>query len=218
MGMGNQLPRGRDLKAEDIPLFCGEVQKICNEAVILVFEHPSIKLTGRYIPRYQVSGGIMAIIDKRGNIDIEFVGAGFDVGEITRGKQVHTSISIPFKEAYERLNYLFRLNRLNLIGRRYDISEEKYIVSRQLRINELKTCLGEDKYKDIEKYIPQNRPILSLSLFKKVFQNCIESVLYSDDPELGDVCGIMMNIYETRIYVFEIWKPIRSSINSCKIN
>lgn len=211
MGKGNYLPRGRDLDASDIPLFCEEVQRICKEAIILIFKHPSFQLTGKYIPRYQASGGVVAIIDKSYKIDIEFVGIGFDVGEITRGKDVHTSISIPITELNEEIDTLFRYNKINVIGRRSEISQENYALSRQLRILELTTQLGE-KNKIIDRCIPQLPQKLSFALFKKIFQNCIEPVLWSNDSTLGNICGIMMNLYSNHIYPFELWTPMRSML------
>ncbi len=211
IGYGNKLPRGRDLYFQDASSFRDNVRGIVKDAIVLVFPSPSICLVGKFVPRHQISGGLMVIIDKiRNELLIEFVGKGFDVGDITRGLHIHTSISIPLHDINGSENHLFFLNRKNLTGTRRDIEQDKYDLSRANRIRELRTKLGENNY-DIEQDIPISKPSLDIRTFRKLLQKCIFPVLYSSEArQLGNIYGVMINLYGTQFYVFELWQPIRS--------
>lgn len=207
-GMGNRLPRGKDLKAIEIISFMKEIKNISDYGIILIFKHPSLDLLGQYIPRYQTFGGATVVIDKKKDVTIEFVGPGFDVGDLTRGKDVHTSVVIPIEDIFEKPSRLYRYNFKNILGRRFDISEKQYRHSRRQRTTELKSKLGESQ--NIDKYIPDKPTYLSLRTFKSIFVNCIEPILFSNDPRLNRIFGIMMNLYGNNLYVFEIWSPERN--------
>lgn len=207
-GLGNKLPRGRDLNSDEILTFYKEIKRKCEKGILLIFEQPSVQLIGQYLPRYQTSGGVTVVIRNKKEVNIEFVGPGFDVGDLTRGKTVHSSLSIPVSDIFEIPRYLYRLNKENIIGTRYDISEKEYKESRAQRIEELKTKLGE--ITNIEKYIPLKPTFLSLSLFKTLLLKCVEPILFSNDPQLNKVLCIMLNIYGTMFFVFEIYSPNRT--------
>jgi hypothetical protein len=207
-GMGNQLPRGKDLMAVEIIPFMKEIKKISEDGIILIFRHPTLELFGQYIPRYQSFGGATVIIDKKKDVTIEFVGPGFDVGDLTRGKAVHTNVVIPINEIFIKVSRLYRYNFKNIIGTRFDIPEKQYRHSRKERIAELKLRLGESQ--NIDKFIPINPTYLSLRMFKSILLTCIEPVIFSNDPRLNNIFGIMMNIYRNKLHVFEIWSPERN--------
>lgn len=210
-GKGNNLPRGRDLAEHEIPLFFKEVTKICSEAIILIFQHPSLSLTGSYIPRYQADGGATILINKEEDVTIEFVGKGFDVGDITRGKTVHTSLSIPIAYVFERYRHLYRNNLKGIVGNRFDITSELYNISRTKRITELKSDIGEKH--SFENDIPLVENTLSYKQFKTIFTECVEPIILSNDPVLNHIFGIMMNIYKGHLYIFEIWNSSRNIEN-----
>lgn len=207
-GMGNKLPRGKDLKAVEIISFMKEIKNISEDGIILIFKHPTLELFGQYIPRYQSFGGATVVINKKKDVTIEFVGSGFDVGDLTRGKTVHTSVVIPIEDIFEKQSRLYRYNFKNILGTRFDIPEKQYRHSRKERITELKSKLGESQ--NIDKYIPVKPNYLSLGMFKSIFVTCIEPILFSNDPRLNKVFGIMMNIYRNNLYVFEIWNAERN--------
>ena len=210
-GKGNNLPRGRDLAELEILSFFKKMTQICSEAIILIFQHPSISLTGSYIPRYQVDGGATVIINKEEDVTIEFVGKGFDVGDITRGKTVHTSLSIPIAYVFERYRHLYRYNLKGLIGNRFDISFELYRISRMKRITELQSDLGEKH--SCENDIPLRENTLSYHHFKTLFVQCVEPIILSTDPVFDHIFGIMLNIYKGHPYIFEIWNSSRNIEN-----
>lgn len=79
--------RGRDVKLDDINNYLKEVKRCTEDGVILMSKHPSTMLTGHYTPRYKTNGAIMVVFEKEDRILIDYVGPGFDVGDITRGKQ-----------------------------------------------------------------------------------------------------------------------------------
>ena len=72
-------------------------------------KHPSTMLTGHYTPRYKTNGAIMVVFEKNDKILIDYVGPGFDVGDITRGKTVHTALEIPWDSIYEKLYIMIKM-------------------------------------------------------------------------------------------------------------
>lgn len=211
MGTGNALPRGKDLYPEDIGTFYKSIRNKVKDAVIVVLRNPSCEIYGKYVPRYQVDGAAMVVVSPQNRLDIEFVGKGFDVGELTRGKSVHTCISLPWEAVEENPLKIMWQNKMKVLGGRRDIKTEDYQIQRQERLAELKR-LGEYSA-DIETSVPETPEALTPAMFQRIYNECILKTLMSDHPELKGDYGIMMNIYDTRIYVFEIWRPKRSSMN-----
>ena len=54
------------------------------------------KTKNKQIPRYEDDGGFAVLFDKDKNVIIELVGKGFDGRELTHGKTVHESYTIPW--------------------------------------------------------------------------------------------------------------------------
>ena len=208
IGKGNNLPRGRDLYKNEIPFFFRQVSQICSEAIVLVFHHPSIFLTGSYIPRCQIEGGATVTISRKEGVTIEYVGRGFDVGDITRGRTVHTSITIPINNVFDGYHYLYRYNLRGIIGDRFDISSEHYAISRIERIKELQNDLGENL--GCESDIPLIENTLIYKTFKTIFKRCVEPIVCSNDSNFHEIFGIMLNVYSGRLYIFEIWDTSRN--------
>ncbi len=207
IGKGNNLPRGRDVEVTEILSFLKEIRKICKDAVLLVLKSPSVEAVGRYIPRYAVDGGAMVIVHKGSNVTYEYVGAGFDVGDITRGKTVHSRVEVPWDLRNDKEASIFWQTKL--LGGREDISHAGYVVSRQERINELQNKFNFDEVL-LQKHISRQRPSLTLNTFR-CLNRVVQPVLHSG-VDFGNHYGIMMNIYESHPYVFELWLPSRSSL------
>ncbi len=205
IGNGNLLPRGFDVDPQLIPEKLKNIQGICKEAVLLVLKHPSIELTGKYIPRYKTSGASMTIVNSGESINIEFVGPGFDAGELTRGKTVHSSLVIPWCELGEKAAHIIRDSYA--LGLSYNMSDYDYKISREERIKELlRTGISEN---DLSSNIPMNVQRCTLDILKKVLI-VVEKTIFSE-TDFGKTYGIIMNFYEDNIYVFEVWQPLRSS-------
>ena len=58
--------------------------------------------------------------------------------------------------------------------------------------------------------IPEETPRLDYKLFKKLYDECIDKVIYGNIQMPRTPFGIMMNIYEEKFCVFEVWNIERS--------
>ena len=84
-GLWHHLPRGRDLEVVEISKFYSECNRSERTAILLCMQHPSVLFTGTYKQRYEVSGGVCIRFDWLNSVLVEYVGPGFDVGELSRG-------------------------------------------------------------------------------------------------------------------------------------
>ena len=75
---------------------------------------------------------------------------------------------------------------------------------------ELTKNLKEKDSIEIVKSIPMQTPKLSYRLFEKLYQECIDKIIYSGIRNNNKPYGIMMNIYEDKFCVFEVWNIERS--------
>lgn len=128
-----------------------------------------------------------------------------------RGKTIHTAISIPWESIYEKPvnNYMYSKFIKEQL---FQISDRQYKVSRNNRINELTSNLNEQEFEEIKASIPDKTLHLSLKLFKQVYDECIDKILYNGIKIPNKPFGIMMNIYKDKLCVFEVWN-IERSIN-----
>ena len=217
IGQGYKLIRGRDVKLENINEYLKEVKECTEEGVILMSKHPSTMLTGHYTPRYKTNGAIMVVFEKGNKILIDYVGSGFDVGDITRGKTVHTALDIPWDSIYEKPKYNYRYSKM-IKGNWFQISHKQYQISRENRIRELIVNLKEKNSAEVISSIPIETPKLSYELFEKLYTECIDKVIYSGLRTTNKPYGIMMNIYEDKFCVFEVWNIERSLIKDIELD
>lgn len=209
-GTGYLLPRGRDVFFDGIQEFASEIKSLDPDAILLVFKHPSVVITGHYIPRYHLHGGVMIVVDKLNFVDIEFVGYGFDVGDITRGKAAHTSFRVPLSFIFHKPAEIMRHLNCGVLGNRFDITSEAYLLSRQERIRELSYKLGESAGHHLDGSIPMHYRPPHLGLFSKcVF--LVQDLLLDGTSEFDNPFGIMINLYKNYLFVFEIWRFRRSN-------
>ncbi len=209
IGQGYKMIRGRDVKLDNINSYLSEVKKCSKDGIILMSKHPSTMLTGHYTPRYKTNGAIMAVFEKEDRILIDYVGPGFDVGDITRGKTIHTAISIPWDSIHEKPIHNYKDARMIGEGL-FQITDEQYQVSRNNRIKELTLNLKEQEIDEIEDSIPKETPKLDYKLFKQLCDECIDKIIYGNFQMPSKPFGIMMNIYEDKFCVFEVWNIERS--------
>lgn len=209
IGQDYKMIRGRDVKLDNINNYLSEVKKCSKNGVILMSKHPSTMLTGHYTPRYKTNGAIMAVFEKEDRILIDYVGPGFDVGDITRGKTIHTAMSIPWDSIYEKPIHNYKEARMIGEGL-FQITDEQYQVSRSNRIKELTLNLKEQEIDEIENSIPKKTPKLDYKLFRQLYNECIDKIIYGNFQMPSKPFGIMMNIYEDKFCVFEVWNIERS--------
>lgn len=207
-GQGNTLPQGCNLNIYEINNYLKEIRKKARDGVILAFQNPTIQLLGKNIPRYECDGGVMIIFEKGYRILLEYVGKGYDVGDLTRGKAVHTSLSIPWDQVFENPKTLF--HQITNSPGYFNISQKNYEISRIQRIEEAMVLCGIDKKHEIQQAIPQQIKHLDVSLFCKIYRECIEKIILRQE-NITDPIGLIMNVYEDKLCIFEVWQVKRSA-------
>jgi hypothetical protein len=211
MGTGTLLPRGRDLRPHLISQHLTDLQRHHPEAIVLALRHPSIQLTGRYLHRYQTAGAFTALFSDDA-VTIEWVGPGFDVGDLTRARSVHVSITVPWGDVNDQPSRVF-MNAKHVYKTFWNISPEEYLLSRRRRIEELLGSLGESHWAEIDRSIPVDQTPLTTSLYTLIVSRCIDPFRFrrftadTSYEESGAV--IMANLYHRSPYVFEICEPKR---------
>ena len=195
------LPRGKDVNYQQLNEYLNWARKFCPNAILLIAEHPSIQSVGEYIPREETNGGVSILIEFGFRVVIEYVGHGFDVGEITRSKCVHNSMIIPWEILLERPSKIYYM--VKKMGLYYSISSDGYTKSRNERIKNL--CdLCPQIVNNIQDCIPYEASHLTLTLFENIFNDCITNIIWNlcfHDKKRVQVVG---NIYKNVICYFEI--------------
>ena len=193
------LPRGRDLKIDDINEFLTQCRKINLSSVLLCFSHPSTYFTGENVARYDLSGACNVVIDWDKIISIDFVGNGYDCGELSRGKNSpHSTIDIPWYLSDWPPSSIWNNSMVKHIER------YKYEQSRQQRIETL-VEMGYDKA-TVEEKIPIVPNMLDKRLFCNIFDNCVKKIIkHRSGFEPKIPLMILINIYGDKLHVFEMW-------------
>lgn len=215
IGNGNKLPRGSTLTKSQIHDFYKKIYNSgCENFIILIFENPSMEILGRVIPRHEISGGVFIFFEGYDNVKIEYVGQGFDVGDITRGITFHQSIVIPQwcidKSASDK--YIFDLFKSKLF-KNEKISKREYEFSLKNRLEQLKLIEENIHPKEIEKEV-FHLDYMSLDKFKTIYKKILAKIVVNRNLVELDNLGVLCNFYGSMIYVFEVWDPKRSVANS----
>ncbi len=194
------LPRGRDLNIEGINSFLSECRKVNPKAILLCSYHASVYFTGEVVARYKTSGAANLIIDWGKSVNLEYVGPGFDGGELTRGKSSsHTSISIPWYltdwPAHFIWDYITKQN----------INVSDYEKSRETRICSLEE-MGHIR-SITEEQIPRSPTSVDKKLFCDIYEKCVKKVVkYPKAFDQNVPVMILLSLYKNhKIHVFEIW-------------
>ncbi len=193
------LPRGRELKVEEINDFLTLCKKSNPEAILLCFSFPSVYFTGRYIDRYLKTGSSNVVIDWGKNITIEYVGQGFDGGELTKGKgNSHTSISIPWQISEWPAEFIWDFAAVN------NINNEMYSKFRKERIKSL-VELGYPQDK-VEAAIPNFPVYMSKKIFTDIFKNCVKDLIKcSENFDHKVPTMVLIDLYDQKRHVVEVW-------------
>lgn len=207
-GYGNMLPRGRNITIFQINNFLKEIKRRVPKGVLLICVNPYNLNSNRIIPRYKIDGGIFVLFEFD-RVLIEHVGPGFDVGDITRGKSVHNRIIIPNSMIHDRPYEIFKYSKINFPENFYSISPRDYKIAKINREQELVEVLNEQDFSIAKNEIPDSALPFTLEMFKKLYQECIAKVIYSNII-IEKPFGIMMNIYNNSFCVFEVWQKRRS--------
>lgn len=198
------LPRGRDLTPEGIPAFLMKCQQISPKAILLCLEHPSIALTGTYVERYNISGGVNILVNWFSDVVIEYVGQGFDVGELTRGTNIcHERLIVSWNDLYDSREKIFQSCIRTVISR------EEYRHSRDVRIRNMEKLLGY-KRDVLERSIPQSSSTLSFDQFNNIMSQCVLNICSNYRKfNTDNYYVILANLYGNKASVVEIWEMNR---------
>lgn len=193
------LPRGRELKIEDINSFLRECKEKNEEAILLCFQFPSVYFTGKYMQRYERTGAFNVVIDWEKGIYIEFVGKGFDGGELTKGKnRYHAKVDIPWHLVNWPSYFVLDFASVETI------SKHEYDISRRLRVEFLKDL--RYNLTEVNKSIPKVPTPLSKQMFASLFKNCITNVLRGrKNFNRKAPTMLLIELFETKFYVVEVW-------------
>lgn len=216
-GQGNKLPRSRDILAKDIPSFYSECKAFSADAIILCFLHPSIMLTGDYLPRFSTTGAVVAEFECEKRILLEYVGAGFDSGDITRGKAIHFGWEIPWRllndSPLKVMQYMqsgglcyFRIGQDE-----YNILRESRILELDIAYSHLPTGMGISE-ETIRNAIPKNARPMDIMTFKVLYDTCLKKAVHSAYAKHHNCFALLVNFYAGMPYVYEIWTPQRNYI------
>ncbi len=197
----SKLPRGKDLEINKINSFYQKCLEANNRAILLCFKHPSIYYTGKIVERYRISGGLNILVDWLKKISIEYVGPGFDVGELTRGcNNYHCLIEIPWEMVLYPPTYIWN----NCILK--SISARKYENSRKSRIDTLVNKMNYDRI-EVEHYIPEEINLLNEEVFCNAFYECIIKIIRNLEYfDVNTPIVILANLYGTKLHAIEVWE------------
>lgn len=197
----HNIPRGRDIGVLQLSSYYEKVRNTISPNIIfLCFQHPSIFFTGNYIERYNISGAYNALIVWGEKIIIEYVGKGFDVGDLTRGILMpHQNIEIPWECACHFSNMVNDKLHISYIDK------ANYTFSRERRIAAL-AKMGYD-IETIMSNIPSEFTPISFSGFLQFYKKCIAPVLYKHHLFTQEKpITILVNVYGKYYHVFEVFE------------
>ena len=189
------LLRGRDLYLHQLNQFLAELRKKVKEAVIIFSPYDEIGIAQN---RYNNTEGATVFVEWERGITIEYVSRGFDVGNMTQGKGIHWHLFYK----WEDVNILKRYEKAVDDTKVIDIME--YRRQREKRINSL-MCNSNYSRCDIERLIPLEPGKPSKYAIDMIYKDVICKVIKNRDLFDSDVI-ILSNIYNDRIYSFEIMR------------
>ncbi len=195
-----RLLRGKDICIEDILNYYNENRKCASEMILLCFKHPSIYFTGSKVERWGISGGINILFLWHSKIIVDYVGEGFDVGDISRGQtQPHQTITIDWSMVRKDLQSIWDTLSYSII------SAGAYSESRKNRIEFLK---GQGyNLRILENNIPLLFEPMEYKCFQLLYKGCIIPVIWNKNLFNEQIpITILINRYQFKFHVFEIWE------------
>jgi len=195
------IPRGKDIEVSDLNAFFNNLRSSCSDTIFLCFQHPSIFFTGKFIERWNISGGFNVLIVWGKKIVIECVGRGFDVGDLTRGTiKSHNTIEIRWGVRNNKINDIWESAHIQTIAL------NEYINTRKKRIETLLEMGYENE--TLEKSIPMENSTIIFETFENLYKECILKVIKNQELFSNETpIIIQINSYGEKIFhVFEIWR------------
>lgn len=167
---------GSDGMLKSVPQMIEEMKRQNPNSALLI-----TKTKNKQIPRYEDDGGFAVLFDKDKNVIIELVGKGFDGRELTHGKTVHESYTIPWGKI------LYIKDKSNLVKDkdiiRHTINQKDYDYDKKERIDFLVKHCNYDK-KVLEKKIPKTYKPVENEIIKQIIEDIIFE-LYIKKEELS---------------------------------
>lgn len=221
-GQGNSLPRGRDLTPDEAPAFLGAIQQKQPEAVLLLFATPSVDTVGVQLERYETAGAANVAVQPGVQIVVEFVGPGFDAGDVTRGRTAHWTAIIDWDDRLESPRRLAAGNQ-KVLKSYFEATPEQYTDSRTRRLEDLVVLAGESVRVAADQALPRSGPTLNSESLGAIYSSGLtDLMLRLEDHQARRAFGrealVMMNLYASRAYVFEVWSAARFLKNSARID
>lgn len=195
------IPRGRDLSINCLNQHYKYMTNFSTAKIILLcFEHPSIYFTGKYIERWNISGGVNVLLIWGEKLIIEYVGKGFDVGDITRGiVSPHQRIVIPWQIIRYDTAFIWKA------ASKWYVNEKQYCDTRAARLKALEKLHIIKEQADMS--IPYCYTPVSYDDFQRLYSNCVTPVLDKRKVFQEDkMISILVNRYNETFHVFEIWE------------
>jgi hypothetical protein len=152
------------------------------------------------------TGASMVILEP-GMITIELVGAGFDVGDLSRGKHAHLTFRAEALRATSG-------NRVRKTGFQqiFSIGGDDYAKSRLERLHEL-TTLHTGFEEEMHLSIPSGAPAIDNAIIEHSHQVYRRLASYAQKRGITSI-GAMTNFYRLQPFVFEVYLPSRSMVTA----
>lgn len=191
MGVIVGMPRGRTLAPSQFPDFLTEIRRIDSDAALLILEMPTDPSSGRPIDRIDLDGAFVASVEGR-ELFFEFVGPGFDAGDITRGSCAHLSYNCD-------VDAVFSATSWDNFTPTFVTSENEYAQSVEDRRNFLLNHGGDER---LLSNIPSKMPVLGSFDFRPTCRLLKKLVRFSRQHRTD--AGLIANIFRGKYYIFEI--------------
>lgn len=154
--------------------------------------------------KIKTDGAFNVYLDVGDRIYIDFLGKGFDMGAITKGKENHESWSIDWKDIL-----FVTPNKMNKY-RQHIISDKEYLESARRRLQHLLN-IGY-KPEDILGKIPKYYSPMSLSIKEMILEEIIMPLYYNKTNLINDGLksfGVQGMIIDKRLFPIEFNRKVR---------
>jgi hypothetical protein len=195
------ISRGKDLIIANINIHYDEIGKYSNDFILLCFQHPSLFFTNQFVERWGISGGINILILWNQQIIIEYVGKGFDVGDLSRGvNKSHMTIIIQWEMRNKNIEKIWESSKIE------KLSHKDFLSSRDDRIRSLLKMGYENNI--LNKNIPDISFQMTFDIFKNIYKKCVSPVINRRKLFTEEIpITLQINMYNNETFhVFEIWE------------
>lgn len=192
-GHRSKLLRGRDLYINQLNSYLKELRNCCGRSIIIFSPYDEIGIEQN---RFKGTEAITVLIEWQKSIVIEYVNNGFDAGEMTRGKGIHSHLFCEWSEINKLKDYDYVIQQVKNIG------IEEYKKQRDVRVMELGKNSNYSKG-EINRMIPMSPKPLAKEIVKKLYQQVLRN-LFKYEYMFKNNITVISNIYNDKIYACEI--------------